>query len=238
GRRTVTLAVSPPEDVSLETAVAKIQQDIEPALRAALPVDGTLIYGGSADSLQEAIQTMTRNFGLALLILFLLMAGLFRSVKDSAIVVLTIPLAWVGGVVALRLLNLVSFQPMDLLTMIGFIILLGLVVNNAILLVDQTRRSEQEGMSRDEAVEFALQVRMRPIFMSTFTSIFGMLPLVLLPGAGSVIYRGLAATIVGGMTCSLVFTLLMLPCLLRMGSARVKTEPSQSSQPVALESVA
>ncbi len=238
GRRTVTLAISPPEDVSLETAVAKIQQDIEPGLRAALPADGTIIYGGSADSLQDAIITMSRNFGLALLILFLLMAGLFRSLKDSAIVVLTIPLAWVGGVVSLQLLNLVSFQPMDLLTMIGFIILLGLVVNNAILLVDQTRRAEQEGMSRDEAVEYALQVRMRPIFMSTFTSIFGMLPLVLLPGAGSVIYRGLATTIVGGMACSLVFTLLMLPCLLRMGGARNAEQGTKTAQPVSLESAA
>ena len=108
--------------------------------------------------------------------------------------------------------------------MIGFIILLGLVVNNAILLVDQTRRAEREGLSRDEAVEQALQIRMRPIFMSTFTSIFGMLPLVLLPGEGSVIYRGLATAIVGGMTCSLFFTLLMLPSLLRIGVARPVSE--------------
>jgi multidrug efflux pump subunit AcrB len=238
GRRTVTLVMSPPENVSLETAVAKVRQEIEPVLRSALPADGTLIYGGSADSLQDAISTMSRNFGLALLILFLLMAGLFRSMKDSAIVVLTIPLAWVGGVLALRALNLVTFQPMDLLTMIGFIILLGLVVNNAILLVDQTRQAEQEGMSRDAAVEFALQVRMRPIFMSTFTTIFGMLPLVLLPGAGSVIYRGLATAIVGGMTCSLVFTLLMLPALLRMGGRVRESVITQVTQPVKLESVA
>jgi multidrug efflux pump subunit AcrB len=104
--------------------------------------------------------------------------------------------------------------------MIGFIILLGLVVNNAILLVDQTRRAERQGLSRHAAVEKALKVRMRPIFMSTFTTIFGMLPLVLMPGEGSVIYRGLATTIVGGMTCSLFFTLLMLPSLLRIGAAR------------------
>jgi multidrug efflux pump subunit AcrB len=115
---------------------------------------------------------------------------------------------------------------------------LGLVVNNAILLVDQTRRAEQEGMSRDEAVEHALQVRMRPIFMSTFTSIFGMLPLVLLPGAGSVIYRGLATTIVGGMACSLVFTLFMLPCLLRMGGRQSKTADATIPQTVKLESAA
>lgn len=157
---------------------------------------------------------------MALFILFMLMAGLFRSLKDSALVIMTIPLAGVGGIIAIRLLNLVTFQPMDLLTMIGFIILLGLVVNNAILLVDQTRQAERKGMERNEAVEHALRIRLRPIFMSTLTSIFGMLPLLLLPGEGSVIYRGLAASIVGGMACSLVFTLLLLPCMLRLGKAK------------------
>jgi len=231
GRRTVTLSVSPPENVSLETAVKQINDEVEPLLKAALPDDGTIIYGGSADSLSDAIETMTGNFLLALVILFLLMAGLFRSIKDSAIVTLTIPLAGVGGIISLQVLNLFSFQPMDLLTMIGFIILLGLVVNNAILLVDQTRRAEREGMSRDAAVEKALSIRMRPIFMSTFTTIFGMLPLVLMPGEGSVIYRGLATTIVGGMTCSLFFTLLMLPSLLRLGSARSKTVMVREDSP-------
>ena len=225
GRRTITLAVSPPENVSLETAVTQVREDVEPLLRASLPDDGSIVYGGSADSLAEAIRTMSGNFLMALAILFLLMAGLFRSLRDSAIVTLTIPLAGVGGIVALRLLNLVSFQPMDLLTMIGFIILLGLVVNNAILLVDQTRRAERSGLGRDEAVEKALSVRLRPIFMSTFTTIFGMLPLVLMPGEGSVIYRGLATAIVGGMTCSLFFTLLMLPSLLRFGEAKKAVDP-------------
>ena len=220
GRRTITLAVSPPENVSLENAVNRVRQEVEPLLESSLPTDGTIIYGGSADSLADAIRTMSSNFLMALAILFLLMAGLFRSLRDSAIVTLTIPMAGVGGIIALRLLNLASFQPMDLLTMIGFIILLGLVVNNAILLVDQTRRAERAGMSRDEAVEKALKVRLRPIFMSTFTTIFGMLPLVLMPGEGSVIYRGLATAIVGGMTCSLFFTLLMLPSLLRSGAGK------------------
>ncbi|NNE04366.1 MAG: efflux RND transporter permease subunit, partial [Xanthomonadales bacterium] len=131
------------------------------------------------------------------------------------------------------------FQPMDLLTMIGFIILLGLVVNNAILLVDQTRRGEREGLARDEAVENALRIRLRPIFMSTLTSIFGMLPLLLLPGEGSVIYRGLAASIVGGMACSLFFTLLLLPSLLRLGKAKpVEAGSTGLEGNAALESVA
>jgi multidrug efflux pump subunit AcrB len=186
---------------------------------ADMPVDGVINYGGSADSLNKAIVTMSQNFIFAMGLLFVLMAGLFKSFKDSLMVILSIPLATVGGVVAIRLLNLVKFQPMDLLTMIGFIILLGLVVNNAILLVHQTRNGEKQGLDRQAAVHQALLLRLRPIFMSTLTSIFGMLPLLLLPGAGSVIYRGLAAVIVGGMSISTVFTLILLPTLLQLRAA-------------------
>lgn len=239
GRRTISVNLSPPDDVSLETAIATIRAEAEPGMRAALPADGSIQYGGSADSLSKAIGTMGRNFLMALGILFMLMAGLFRSLKDSALVVMTIPLAGVGGIIAIRALNLVTFQPMDLLTMIGFIILLGLVVNNAILLVDRSRAAEREGMARDEAVREALKVRLRPIFMSTCTSIFGMLPLLLLPGQGSVIYRGLAAAIVGGMVFSLFFTLLLLPALLRLGGTKSETGKSRApaAKPV-LENVA
>ncbi len=237
GKRTITLGFSPPDNVSLESALAAIKTEIMPALQESMPADGTIRFAGSAGSLEKAISTMGQNFAMALAILFLLMAGLFRSLKDSALVLLTIPMSAVGGILAIQALNLVSFQPMDLLTMIGFIILLGLVVNNAILLVHRTRQAEVEGLERDEAVELALQERLRPIFMSTCTSIFGMLPLLLMPGEGSVIYRGIAAAIVGGMTVSLFFTLLLLPSLLRLGKAKIVDEPARSeNQP--LESVA
>jgi len=103
------------------------------------------------------------------------------------------PLATVGGVLALKIINLFSIQPMDLMTMIGFITLLGLVVNNAILLVHQTRSSERQGIARKLAVEQAVRIRLRPILMSTLTSLFGMLPLLLIPGPGTELYRGLAA---------------------------------------------
>ena len=115
-------------------------------------------------------------------------------------------------------MDLINPLPLDLLGMIGFIILLGLVVNNAILLVAQTRASEAKGSSRPEAVREALSLRIRPIFMSTSTSLMGMLPLVLSPGAGSLIYRGLATVIVGGMAVSAVFTLFLLPALLQLGA--------------------
>ena len=115
--------------------------------------------------------------------------------------------------------------------MIGFIILLGLVVNNAILLVYQTRIAEKAGATRSEAVQQAIRMRARPIFMSTLTSVFGMLPLMVMPGIGSEIYRGLATVIVGGMSVSTIFTLLLLPSILRLGEGEysptiIKRSPS------------
>jgi multidrug efflux pump subunit AcrB len=232
-RRTLNLSVNPPEGMSLEEAMSKIKQQVEPQLLAMMPLDGAINYGGSADSLDKAIITMSQNFMFAMALLFVLMAGLFRSIADSLMVILSIPLATVGGVIAVRLLNLVSFQPMDLLTMIGFIILLGLVVNNAILLVHQTRNGERSGLGRREAVHQALLLRLRPIFMSTLTSIFGMLPLLLLPGAGSVIYRGLAAVIVGGMCVSTLFTLLLLPTLLMIRHSKMRSQTHTQAQELA-----
>jgi multidrug efflux pump subunit AcrB len=221
-RRILTLSVNPPDDMSLEVAIQKVKEEVEPKIAALLPADGAINYGGSADSLNSVIATMGKNFLVAMGLLLVLMAGLFRSFKDSLMVVLSIPLATVGGVAAIQILNLVKFQPMDLLTMIGFIILLGLVVNNAILLVHQTRMGEQEGLNRVDAVHQALLLRLRPIFMSTLTSIFGMLPLLLMPGAGSVIYRGLAAVIVGGMVVITLFTLILLPTLLQISGGGVR----------------
>jgi multidrug efflux pump subunit AcrB len=222
-RRTITLEVKAPEDMSLEQAISLLDEKVTPQIEPLLPEDGEIHYGGTADKLGTALKSMGGSFMLAIAILYLLMSALFRSFKDSLLVVLAIPLATVGGVIALQVMNLISFQPMDLLTMIGFIILLGLVVNNAILIVHETRVAEREGRPRREAVNHAVHVRLRPILMSTLTSIFGMLPLLLVPGAGTELYRGLAAVIVGGMCVSTVFTLILLPSLLRIGEARSAT---------------
>ncbi len=212
-RRAITLNVTPPRGMSLEEAINTLRREVEPGLRNLLPEDGEITYYGAADDLRIALSNMSRSFMLAILVLYLLMSGLFRSFLDSLLVVSAIPLATVGGVGLLRLMNL----PMDLLTMIGFITLLGLVVNNAILLVHQTRSAERAGIDRRGAVEQAIRRRLRPILMSTLTSLFGMMPLLLIPGPGSEVYRGLAAVIVGGMSVSTIFTLIYLPSLLRMG---------------------
>jgi len=212
-RRALTLSITPADGVSLEESIEILKARVEPALMSYLPDDGEISYYGSADDLNIALGSMARSFTLAITVLYLLMSGLFRSFIDSLLVMAALPLATVGGVAMLRIMDL----PMDLLTMIGFITLLGLVVNNAILLVHQTRVAERGGLDRRSSVEQAIRRRLRPILMSTMTSLCGMLPLLLIPGPGSEVYQGLAAVIVGGMAVSTLFTLVFLPSLLRLG---------------------
>ncbi|MBV9330828.1 MAG: efflux RND transporter permease subunit, partial [Alphaproteobacteria bacterium] len=216
-RRTIALNFRPPSNMALGDAMKIIRNEIEPAIRQSLPSDGRVSYGAAASHLDNALVTMGKNFALAVLILFLIMAALFKSLRDAAIATIALPLGTVGGMAALRILDLFVAQPLDLLTMIGFIIVLGLVVNNTILLVARTRQAEAEGMSRVEAVRSSLETRLRPIFSSTLTAVFGMLPLVVVPGAGAEIYRGLGAVIVGGILVSHIFTLVLIPAMLRLG---------------------
>jgi multidrug efflux pump subunit AcrB len=233
GHRTIGLNVSPPKDLSLGQAVELLKREGEPQIRAELPADGAVHYEGNAGSLREALANMAQNLAIALMALFLLLAALFRSAKDSLYVILTIPLASFGGVLALVLLRLVTPQTLDLLTMVGFVVLMGLVVNNAILLVDQARSEMRAGAEVRAAVLSALATRTRPIVLTTLTTLFGMLPLVLVPGPGSVLYRGLGTVLVGGMAVNSVFTLVLLPTLLRlMEKPATQLAPSADTQPI------
>jgi HAE1 family hydrophobic/amphiphilic exporter-1 len=133
----------------------------------------------------------------------------------------SVPLATVGGFAALAAVHWVStinpvtpIQNLDVLTMLGFIILIGIVVNNAILLVHQALNNMRDGaMEPHDAIRESVRTRVRPIFMSALTSICGMLPLVIMPGAGSELYRGLGAVVVGGLLVSTIFTLVLVPAM-------------------------
>lgn len=230
GKRTISIQVSPPADMSLEEAINTLEEKVLPAMNEKLPADSSILLSGNANEMAAAINDMLKNFVLALMILFLLMTALFKSAKDSLLVLLVMPMAVAGGVLALSLLNVFTFQSLDLMTMIGFIILLGLVVNNAILLVDQTREGERQGLPIRRAVAQAVRIRARPVYMSTLTSLFGMLPLMLMPGVGSEIYRGLATVIVGGMGISAIFTLVLFPSLLRLTEKNNSQEAPSSSE--------
>ena len=151
-RRTLSLDVIAPPNLSLQETLDILRAQVEPGLAGALGGGEQIVYGGSASKLSTALSNMGQAFALAVVILFLLMAALFRSFLGSLLVVLALPLALVGSVLMLRLVGLFVFQPMDLLTMLGFVVMLGLVVNNAILLVYQTRAAERDGLARAAAV--------------------------------------------------------------------------------------
>jgi len=216
--RTVTLQISPSKTVPLETAINLVNEHVAKPLReAGLPDDVRIRLAGTADKLSQTWDAMTVNLLLAIAIVYLVMAVLFESFLYPFIIILSVPLATAGGMIGLRAVNLFTIQSLDMLTMLGFIILVGIVVNNAILIVHQTLyHRRHDDMSLEDAIVAATQNRIRPIFMSTLTSVFGMLPLVVFPGAGSELYRGLGSVVVGGLTLSAILTLIIIPPLLTL----------------------
>ena len=232
GQRTLTLSVTPPADMTVQEALDSLREVAGPQLRDILPAEVSVAYRGTADRLEQAFSKMAVNLATAAVVLFLILAAMFRSLRDATLVMLSMPLAIAGGVAALRVLNLFTIQAMDLLTMIGFLILLGLVVNNAILLVMQARKGMRDGLDRITAVTQAVRVRARPIYLSTLTSIFGMLPLMVIPGVGSQIYRRLATVIIGGMFVSAIFTLILMPSILKLPSSRLLRTLRRQRDPV------
>ncbi|NOR50445.1 MAG: MMPL family transporter, partial [Desulfuromonadales bacterium] len=177
--------------------------------------------GGAADKLVGTRKVLQWNFVLAAVIAYLLMSSMFGNFIYPMIIMLTVPLASAGGFLGLRLLNVylaMTGQPgqaMDILTMLGFVILVGVVVNNAILIVHQALNNfHHNGMNHRDAVLESTRSRLRPIYMSAITSICGMLPLVLIPGAGAEMYQGLGSVLLGGLAVSTVFTIFVIPAIL------------------------
>jgi HAE1 family hydrophobic/amphiphilic exporter-1 len=216
--RTVTLEIRPAAGVPLETALDTLRdQVIEPLRAEGLPAGIKIGLSGTADKLTQTWRAMQWQLALSVAIVYLVMAILFESFVYPLIILLSVPLAAAGGVAGLVALNHYQFQPLDMLTLLGFVILIGIVVNNAILLVHQTLyHLREDGMATVDAILEATRNRIRPIFMSTLTSVVGMLPLVVSPGAGSELYRGLGSVVVGGLALSALLTLLIVPPMLAM----------------------
>lgn len=213
--RTITIQVTPSENMPLEAAIDIIQTKILQPLRDQKQIAPTyhIRLSGTADDLTITRKALQWNFILALIITFLLMSSLFESFVYPFVIIMSVPLACFGGFLGLFLVNLcLTFQPLDVLTMLGFVILIGTIVNNAILIVHQSlNHMRSEGMNEHEAVIEAVKKRIRPIFMTTVTSVMAMLPLVLAPGSGSELYRGIGAVVVGGLSVSTIFTLVLIP---------------------------
>lgn len=228
GRRTVTLYIIPPRSVALETAVATVQQQLVPQLQrdGAIGTDVTLDISGASDQLDETRAALGSNFAVAVLLIYLLLVAIFSHWGYPLFILATVPLGLAGALVGLTAVNGVSsmlthvglggfHQPFDMITMLGFLILLGTVVNNPILIVDQSRHNLQSGrQSVQQAVAQAVATRLRPILMSTATTIFGLAPLVLIPGEGTELYRGVGIIVLCGLLFSTLISLTFLPALL------------------------
>ena len=212
--RSVELTVDVKETIPLQVAIDRMKQQVIDPLRASLPLGYGVEVTGRAKDLERTWNSLKWSFLLALLITYLLMAALFESWSYPLIIMFSVPLAATGGVVAVFFMN--QIEPsvkMDTLTMLGFIILTGIVVNNAILLVHQALNHHNAGMDMREAILESVQDRMRPIFMTTTTTVFGLLPLVVASGSGSELYRGLGSAILGGLATSTLITIVLIPVI-------------------------
>jgi hydrophobic/amphiphilic exporter-1 (mainly G- bacteria), HAE1 family len=214
--RAITINVTPPEGVALATAIEKIETQVVAPLQEGGQLDGLyrITLSGTADKLRDTWAALRLNFLIAVLITYLLMAALFESWSYPFVIMVTLPLAAVGGLVGLRIVGLFTNQLLDILTMLGFVILIGTVVNNAILIVHQALNyMRRDGMHPDDAVLKSVATRIRPIFMTTITTTFGLFPLVVVNAAGSELYRGLGSVVLGGLVFSTLFTLFLVPSL-------------------------
>jgi multidrug efflux pump subunit AcrB len=236
GLRTVTLGIIPPRGVALETGVQIVQDQLIEAMRASgeIPADITVGITGASTMLEQTRAQMAGNFILAVVIAYLLMVAVFSHWGFPLIIMTTVPVGISGGLVGLWLMNAFGVnQPFDVITMLGFLILIGTVVNNPILIVERAVRNiEQNGMAIKQAVKEATHVRLRPVMMSTITTVCGLSPLVLLPGEGTELYRGLGVIVLFGLLFSSIVTLTILPVFLATVlefAGRLKAKRAQGS---------
>jgi len=263
-QRAVTFEITPPQGMALEQMISEIETLIEEfRVKGVIPPGIEISLAGSASKLQEVrkallgdgtfVGTMSSSLVLALAVVYLLMCVLFQSFTQPLVIMFSVPLATFGGFAALFGMFIwtasnryMPTQQLDILTMLGFVLLIGVVVNNAILIVHQTLnfltgKADVGGdfsgeMTPRRAIAEAVRTRMRPIFMSTFTSVGAMLPLVLMPGSGSELYRGLGSVVVGGLVVSTIFTLLLVPMLLSLvfdAQALLSRRPKEAVTPEA-----
>lgn len=188
--------------------MGNVNQAIEGALAKTKLIAGTTVEsGGSTKMMSESFAYMGSALMLAILLVYMLMGALFESFLTPLVIMFTLPMAMVGALLAL----LVTGNSMSIVAMIGIIMLMGLVTKNAILLLDYTNTLMSRGKGRHEALLEAGPTRLRPILMTTFAMIGGMLPTALALSEGSETRSPMAITVIGGLIVSTVLTLVVIP---------------------------
>ncbi|MGB3639157.1 MAG: efflux RND transporter permease subunit [Rivularia sp. (in: cyanobacteria)] len=232
--RSITLTIRVAREAPLGALVDRTEQQILEPLRETLPTGFRAELAGSADVLSETLLQLGSSFVLSLVITYLLLVALYRSFSFPMLIMATVPLGISGALLSLILANSIPgvVVPLDMITGLGFVILTGVVVNNAILLVDRSLQLQQEGKSYDDSLYLAVKDRLRPIFMSAGTSVLGMLPLAVIPGKGAELYQGLGIVLTGGLAFSTILTPTIVPALMGLlrdysGKKEIETKQLQ-----------
>ncbi|MFA6240263.1 MAG: efflux RND transporter permease subunit [Candidatus Hydrogenedentales bacterium] len=196
----------------MEDALARVKD-------VSIPADYQIVAGGQNRELQVSLKSLEFALLLAVFLVYAVMACQFESIRDPALVMVSVPLGSIGVIYVLVAMHV----DLSILVYIGAICLAGIVVNNAIVLVDYTNLLMSRGMDRVEAIVEAGRVRMRPIFMTTLTTVLGLLPMAMASGEGDEIRRPMAITIIAGLSCSTVLTLVIIPMMFYMFGSRKRS---------------
>ncbi len=192
---------------SLSGAVARIDEALQS--RIDWPADMTFLIAGQNDEWQRSRTSLWVALGLSVFLVYVIMATQFESLLHPLVIMLTIPLAAVGTVLTLKLLGL----NLSIIVFLGMIMLAGIVVNNAIVLIDYVNTLRARGLPLDEAIVTAGRVRLRPILMTTGTTVLGLVPMALGFGEGAEIRTPMAIAVIGGLTSSTLLTLVVIPSI-------------------------
>jgi hydrophobic/amphiphilic exporter-1 (mainly G- bacteria), HAE1 family len=202
----VALVSSNLRGVDLGTAVKEVEQLVR---ENPLGADIRLAFGGQSEELDSSIRSLLFAFGLAIFLVYLVMASQFESLLHPFVIMFSVPLAMVGAVLALWL----SGSPVSVVVFIGLILLVGIVVKNAIVLIDKVNQLREEGVAKREAICRGAESRLRPIAMTTLCTLFGFAPLAFFGGDGAEVRAPMAITVIGGLAVSTLLTLVVIPIM-------------------------
>ena len=202
----VALVSSNLRGVDLGTAVKEVQQLVR---ENPLGADIRLAFGGQSEELDSSIRSLLFAFGLAIFLVYLVMASQFESLLHPFVIMFSVPLAMVGAVLALWM----SRSPVSVVVFIGLILLVGIVVKNAIVLVDKVNQLREEGVAKRLAICQGAESRLRPIVMTTLCTLFGFAPLAFFGGDGAEVRAPMAITVIGGLAVSTLLTLVVIPIM-------------------------
>ncbi len=190
----------------VRSAVARIKAGVD---RLAIPEGFTIIYGGSWEDIQKTIKDLVLVLALSIILVYFIMAAQFESFRDPFIILFTLPTAFIGVI----WIHLATGTIFSAFSGIGVLVLVGIVVNNGIILVDYANMLRKRGYELDRGVLAAGRTRLRPILMTVLTTVLGLVPMAFFQGSGSELNRGLGLTVIGGLTLSTLFTLFLVPVL-------------------------